>query len=232
MRQILPFVTVGFLVLALASWPGSVRAASPSFDCKRAVAVVEKEICADPLVATQDTQLAAAFKAAMTRRSPAERLILLDNQRRWLKERDCSHNPDTHFCLSYLYDEQLDWVQSGGDFEPLAADGCLRPEGGPGALECVRSSANGFAEIAETLKHYKPDDTLVSCSRLLEITLTKYETGFGGVCRLRETKTRKYFQGLVCGDTGVGNFRLIPTGRAVASKTDLAHFIADNCAGG
>jgi len=108
----------------------------------------------------------------------------------------------------------------------------LRPVGSPEFPVCVQSSANGFSELADTLKHYKPSDTLVSCSLLLEITLTKIETGFGGVCRLRETKTRKYFEGLVCGDTAVGNFRLIPTGRAVASKTDLAHFIADDCAGG
>jgi uncharacterized protein YecT (DUF1311 family) len=62
--------------------------AAPSFDCKRATTIVEKEICSSAEFAALDSDIAASFKAALVVLSPADADALRADQRSWLKTRD------------------------------------------------------------------------------------------------------------------------------------------------
>jgi uncharacterized protein YecT (DUF1311 family) len=71
----------------LASEPPCVDAA-PSFDCKRASSIAEKEICGLPELEGLDRDIAAAFTQALAALSAAGADALRADQRAWLKTRD------------------------------------------------------------------------------------------------------------------------------------------------
>ena len=72
---------------ALAGAPLGAQAA-PSFDCKRASTIVEKEICGVPELGDLDRDVAAAFTQAIAALSSADADALRADQRAWLKDRD------------------------------------------------------------------------------------------------------------------------------------------------
>ncbi|MDP1872665.1 lysozyme inhibitor LprI family protein [Phenylobacterium sp.] len=59
---------------------------SPSFDCRRARTPAERVVCADPVLAQADQQLAAAYEQALAAGIPDWRLER--QQRRWLRARE------------------------------------------------------------------------------------------------------------------------------------------------
>lgn len=59
---------------------------SPSFDCRRARTPAERVVCADPVLAEADQQLAAAYEQALAAGIPDWRLER--QQRRWLRARE------------------------------------------------------------------------------------------------------------------------------------------------
>jgi uncharacterized protein YecT (DUF1311 family) len=71
----------------LMSDPGRVRAA-PSFDCKRAASIAEKEICGIPELAGLDRDIAASFTQAIAVLNATDADLLRAVQRAWLKTRD------------------------------------------------------------------------------------------------------------------------------------------------
>jgi len=88
----------------------------------------------------------------------------------------------------------------------------------------------GVAYLNTALVKTHTEGQLVSCSLLIEIGLTRYEAGFGGVCILRNHTGDEHVQ--VCRDTGVGRFRVSPTAATDATKATLTKFLEDNCLGG
>ena len=62
--------------------------AAPSFDCKRASSIAEKEICGLPELEDLDCDIAAAFTQALAVLSAADADALRADQRAWLKTRD------------------------------------------------------------------------------------------------------------------------------------------------
>jgi uncharacterized protein YecT (DUF1311 family) len=62
--------------------------AAPSFDCKRASSIAEKEICGLPELEDLDRDIAAAFTQALAVLSAADADALRADQRAWLKTRD------------------------------------------------------------------------------------------------------------------------------------------------
>ena len=62
--------------------------AAPSFDCKRASSIAEKEICGLPELEVLDRDIAAAFTQALAVLSAADADALRADQRAWLKTRD------------------------------------------------------------------------------------------------------------------------------------------------
>jgi uncharacterized protein YecT (DUF1311 family) len=85
--------------------------AAPSFDCKRASSIAEKEICGLPELEGLDRDIAASFAQALAVLSVADADALRADQRAWLKTRDA--------CGDLIH----------GD-PPIYADvfGCLRQE--------------------------------------------------------------------------------------------------------
>lgn len=81
----------GLIVLAVAAMamagPRSATAA-PSFDCKRAASIVEKEICSIAEFSDLDRDIATSFTAALAVLGPADAAALRADQRAWLKTRD------------------------------------------------------------------------------------------------------------------------------------------------
>jgi uncharacterized protein YecT (DUF1311 family) len=78
---------IGLAAAALAGAPLGAQAA-PSFDCKRASTIVEKEICGVPELGDLDRDVAAAFTQAIAALSAADADALRADQRAWLKDRD------------------------------------------------------------------------------------------------------------------------------------------------
>ncbi|MCU6501125.1 lysozyme inhibitor LprI family protein [Rugamonas sp. A1-17] len=90
-------------------------AGGPSYDCKAAATHVEKTICADPALASQD--LAMAKHVRELRQGYAtigDRNLLRDFQRKWLKERDatCAAAADINGCLARQYQTQDDRLRN------------------------------------------------------------------------------------------------------------------------
>jgi uncharacterized protein YecT (DUF1311 family) len=64
------------------------RHAAPSFDCKRASSIAEKEICGLSELEGLDRDIAASFTQALAALSAANAEALRADQRAWLKTRD------------------------------------------------------------------------------------------------------------------------------------------------
>jgi uncharacterized protein YecT (DUF1311 family) len=78
---------IGFAAAALAGAPLGAQAA-PSFDCKRASTIVEKEICGVPELGDLDRDVAAVFAQAIAALSATDADVLRADERAWLKDRD------------------------------------------------------------------------------------------------------------------------------------------------
>ncbi len=84
------------------------------FDCAKAASPTEKAICADAGLSKLDGQLAAAWKAALTK--GGDTAVLKTAQRKWLKQRDqCGGDAA---CVGDRYRERLASLNG----TPLAAD--------------------------------------------------------------------------------------------------------------
>jgi uncharacterized protein len=80
---------VGFLC-AVVSSPGPLvpaHGATPSFDCGRATAPIEKLICSSDALANLDAALSATFREAREGRDDAAKAAMLQDQRHWLQSR-------------------------------------------------------------------------------------------------------------------------------------------------
>lgn len=94
---------------------------SPSFDCKKATTVVEKNICNDKDLADLDRKLAAAFFEL--KNNPQDRLNvsvedLIKNQKEWLKNRGNDNCLDE--CLKKKYQQRLVELSFPGAPIPLS----------------------------------------------------------------------------------------------------------------
>lgn len=82
--------TVAAAVAVALCVPLAVRAGSPTFDCRKAQAGVEKLICSDTTLAALDRKLDSAFRAAGAKASGPALQRLRQEQRGWVKGRnDC-----------------------------------------------------------------------------------------------------------------------------------------------
>jgi len=222
--------------MALLASDLSALAASPSFDCAKATTQVEKTICSDPDLAALDVKVAAAFKQAMAQSTAVERHDLLISETTWLKQRDnCSNwrengTPITiPNCIRYQYGINLTGLllfmsdRAAGQTEVIFNGELRRAHGDDPII--------GPSKFNSSLGQWGVGGRLISCSVVMEIPVSRYETGVGGSCILQDREGKKK-QVLVCNDTGVGRFKLIPAGTQPASRHDVAQFAADNCTGG
>jgi uncharacterized protein YecT (DUF1311 family) len=85
-----------------------VQPATPIADCSRAATVVEKQICANPELASLDSRIATLLAQALTVVSARDAEALRGDQRAWLRDRDecgnrahggSSNHADVDACL-------------------------------------------------------------------------------------------------------------------------------------
>jgi uncharacterized protein/heat shock protein HslJ len=89
--------------------------ASPSFDCGRAISVVEQRICADPRLAARDNQLANVYGESVHRSGGRLEPWLAGSQQAFIARRnDCARSDDQLACLERVYDERIAEVQVRG----------------------------------------------------------------------------------------------------------------------
>ena len=80
---------------------------TPSFDCRRAGARVERMICAEPRLAALDREMAALFNEARDRGSRRQRAALEDSRDRFLAYRNRCADED---CVAQAYGDRMDEI--------------------------------------------------------------------------------------------------------------------------
>jgi uncharacterized protein len=96
-----PISTILLLVLSIMAQVDISSAAS--FDCSKATSIVDRSICADPVVSGLDEDLAKVYSKARVDSNFSNEL--LENQRAWLRTRnDCGNNSS---CLVKSYRERI-----------------------------------------------------------------------------------------------------------------------------
>ncbi|WP_051435617.1 lysozyme inhibitor LprI family protein [Shewanella fidelis] len=77
-----------------------------SFDCTKAKAKIEKQICADDELSQLDTELMAAYKLYRAQLADEGKLQLKHAQRAWLKQRNKDCSDDTSACAD-IYQQRI-----------------------------------------------------------------------------------------------------------------------------
>src|SRR5579871_3058738 len=83
LARALPFALVAFIAFPIAA-----ASAAPSFNCKKASALVEKQICGNSEFEPLDRDIAALYTKSLAVLSKADGDALREEQRAWVKERD------------------------------------------------------------------------------------------------------------------------------------------------
>ena len=95
-------IVVACVVLWVAFLPRA--AAAQGVDCAKATSPVQKAICADPDLMALDKSMVAAYSAAITQATPAQKTDIEAQQRRWATARDaCAKNTDLKGCVTTYY---------------------------------------------------------------------------------------------------------------------------------
>ena len=81
--RLLPFLVLAFVTLPIAS-----ASAAPSFNCKKAKGLVEKQICGNPDFEPLDRDIASLYTRSLAVLRKADGDALREDQRAWVKERD------------------------------------------------------------------------------------------------------------------------------------------------
>lgn len=105
---------IALLLLSSAVLVSS-NAIAASFDCAKAVSVVEKTVCSTPEISQLDDALAAAYKSAQVRSS--EKAQLAREQRLWLAQRNACGGDQV--CIRTAYEARLKALS--GAKEPATA---------------------------------------------------------------------------------------------------------------
>jgi uncharacterized protein len=107
-----------------------------SFDCDQAKLPVEKAICKSPILRSLDRDIAAVYRRALGNAKPSEKATILDEQRKWLKERDISCGvpastalpqkltiDDSENCLIDAYRSRYKILATSSDDQGKSTDG-------------------------------------------------------------------------------------------------------------
>lgn len=131
--------SLSITAILVAVFPGVLHAAS--FDCSKAVSVVEKAICSDRELSGLDDSLAQAYKKALSAASDPE--AVKRGQRAWLKsERDvCKDLP----CLKKAYTKRL------GELNDMLASRQAPPAAGTSASAGAKVQEKKLSKETRTM---------------------------------------------------------------------------------
>jgi len=77
-----------FIVLAVVSITAPPATAAPSFNCKKATGLIEKQICGNPEFEPIDRDIASLYTRSLAMLAKTDADALRAEQRAWVKERD------------------------------------------------------------------------------------------------------------------------------------------------
>jgi len=90
--------------------PLATTTGGPSFNCRRAHAMVNRMICANPDLAALDRTLAATYRRADRSRQPYAAEQLHDDETEFLNRRQNCRTPE---CVARLYRDRIDEIEGG-----------------------------------------------------------------------------------------------------------------------
>ncbi len=91
-----------------SSAPADTTNYGPSFSCETDRKWSEQAVCNDASLARDDRQLASLYRIARNNARGAQRGILRDTERAWMKERDdCEFAADPKGCLAMVYRRRI-----------------------------------------------------------------------------------------------------------------------------
>lgn len=116
-HSIIPFSGGSIACLVAITVCGNNTTSAASFDCAKAATVVEKTICSDQELSTDDEILAALYKAGLAKTHNKRQLI--DDQRSWIRTRsECPNHSESpeqlRACLRDLYFSRGDILNKYG----------------------------------------------------------------------------------------------------------------------
>ena len=127
----------------LGTLPQSAIAAQPSFDCVKARAWSEIEVCRDDGLSGLDATLASLYRTQKARLDQRRQNALVIDQRQWLAERDnCRFAPSGSRCLTEIYKRRISELSSSP--EPDSGSNSQTPGAPPGPASAV-SEETAFA---------------------------------------------------------------------------------------
>lgn len=137
------------LLCGLAATGVAQAQSPPSLDCTRALAPVERALCATPRLARLDARLGRDYSRAVAALAPGERDCLEADQRAWRTQRDAC---DSDACLEQAYLRRLQALR--GLLPGLAIDQGRQAfaQGGEGRLLAVLPAADARDLPADELQ--------------------------------------------------------------------------------
>ncbi|MEX8519384.1 MAG: lysozyme inhibitor LprI family protein [Leptothrix sp. (in: b-proteobacteria)] len=103
-----------FLGLWLPSHVWAVQDVGPSFDCSRAVSIVEKEICLDKRLSQLDKEMAEKYKKMVGSARSSDKNQVAQEQRKWLLLRDdCAKSENMNKCLAEKLTARIGSLEEG-----------------------------------------------------------------------------------------------------------------------
>lgn len=136
-----------------------------SFDCKKASTQVEKMICGNSTLSSQDNLLAEDYKIKLQKSSPEAEKSLKADQRAWLRSRNACRDLD---CLRASYENRR------AELNPLEGFTCLQKRGDEIILPASRKTS---AHLTVTSFEYVGDLTFKFTGTPINSKLEPYSEG-------------------------------------------------------
>ena len=210
------------LLVSLIAGAGVARGAS--FDCKRATAPIERQICADPDLDSLDAQLQGAYLGALDRSTHPQ--SIKDKQLAWLKSR--ASCPDAK-CLVSAYRRQIDLLSALSD-EPPVCSGSTTPEIDACAAEYSRrADADLSRYLAAAKKRLKSEVVEDQTGSTAKAALAGLETSQSAWERYRKAECDAVYawwsDGTIRGAMFQGCWRAVTQDRTMAIWSSWLQFM-------
>jgi uncharacterized protein len=189
-----------------------------SFDCSKAVSVMEKLICRDVQTSALDGKMQQTYKTALAAVVPYSKSDLVEEQRHWITyTRNICQNTA---CLRQVYIARIAMLARN---EKIIANECVN-------VVTYRDPSIRIASFNQSLAEQKQSGKIIGCSRLLDLPAgtAQGNHSFGGICILQDGTQRKDVE--ICNDDMIGHFHM-QSGTQSDTDKNLVDFIYNNCSG-
>jgi uncharacterized protein YecT (DUF1311 family) len=228
-----------FIVIAILSM-ARMAFASPSFDCSKSNAPIEKVICSDTALSGADSDLSEAYLKERQLLNADYSNKLLKDQKDWLAHRISvcrihqgieGADEEMHTaakCLIDLYRDRINHINSlialKGDWEEKTKiDGEDRSV-------ILKKDHTDLSVLGIRGSHpMTGSETISECKTIIDLPYYR-ANNYGGLCTAVENG--KKYPVKICADDMVGNFKIEPLDKPNLTTQELAQFVFENCTGG